>query len=247
MGFIQATRKALPSLLVTAVSMLHPDLAQAIKHKPAPKKVDACKTNPGKIADADCFLKLDSPTARKDITPRERAFLDMIAYSEGTSGPFGYNMLYTKRRFKLFDFHPHKVVCSKGLCSSEAGRYQILWKTDQTIPVDGFDPKAQDTEALALIERHGALGDVRLGNVQGAILKCSGEWASFPTSPYHQHTNSMQRLVKYFYKREEGYEDAQKKHAAFVAKMTRPAQHAKPAANPAPVKHSRHVRHARQR
>ncbi|MEM8723806.1 MAG: hypothetical protein AAGE84_31775 [Cyanobacteria bacterium P01_G01_bin.39] len=66
-----------------------------------------------------------------ELTPRRLAILDLIAYAEGTDREIGntkkgYNIIYSFKTFSDFSDHPRRVVCSNGLCSSAAGRYQFL-------------------------------------------------------------------------------------------------------------------------
>lgn len=128
-----------------------------------------------------------------------RAFLDMIAACEGTSGPEGYKTRFGMGTFASFADHPGGTVTAtlrgKPIESSAAGRYQFLSRTWKSL-VDqyafpSFEPKWQDAAAVALIAGRGALEDVRAGRVEEGIKKCRQEWASFPGSTYDQPTKTL--------------------------------------------------------
>jgi muramidase (phage lysozyme) len=129
------------------------------------------------------------------------AFLDCIAACEGTAGGDGYRALfgYTPSNGKTFEngyiWHPNiksSFVQTDGVTNytTAAGRYQIIWSTWTRIAaklnLKMFTPADQDAAALELISEAGAMGDVKDGNLQSAINKCSGVWASLPASKYPQ-------------------------------------------------------------
>lgn len=145
------------------------------------------------------------------MTDNQNAFLDMLAYSE--IGPEllsasndGYNVIVgsTPRAPDLFyDYsdHPRKLVhLNDHLSSTAAGRYQILaryfdhYKKELGLP--DFSPASQDAIALRMIREQHAFQDVIAGRVRAAIAKCCNIWASLPGSPYGQHTNKLEDLIK---------------------------------------------------
>lgn len=144
------------------------------------------------------------------MTPNERAFLTMIAVSEGTEniGDHGYNCIVgsTPSHPVLFDSysdHPRKYVhISNGLQSSAAGRYQILaryydaYKRQLNLP--DFSPASQDSIALQMIKECDAVNDINLGKILTALVKCRSRWASFPAAGYGQHEQDMATLVNAF-------------------------------------------------
>lgn len=132
-----------------------------------------------------------------------RMFLDLIAWSEGTSvvpitrcngydvivsGPDGFEV------FDNFSEHPFEARKPKvvrpaangkhALLSSASGRYQIVlptWRAYRTILAQAdFSAASQDAVALRLIRDRRAIDDVEAGNIASAITKCSNIWASFP-------------------------------------------------------------------
>lgn len=132
----------------------------------------------------------------------ERAFLDMLAVSEGTygCGDNGYNVLVGGDLFHDYSHHPNVLVTlnSKGLKSTAAGRYQFLKRTWDSLALKlhlhDFSPASQDLGALELIAERGATGDVRSGRFANAVAKCAPIWASLPGAGYNQRENSLQSL-----------------------------------------------------
>jgi muramidase (phage lysozyme) len=143
-----------------------------------------------------------------------RAFLDMIAVSEGTStSPAtkcnGYDVIVTgidgkPEIFTDFSNHPFdlgrksKVVNSKGLTSNASGRYQFMLKDwhhyrDQ-LHLMNFGPEAQDAWALQLIRERGALPLIDLGQFAVAVARVRNLWASLPGAGYNQHENKLDKL-----------------------------------------------------
>jgi len=141
--------------------------------------------------------------------PNVRAFLDMIAVSEGTKGrgDDGYNVVVGGRLFSDYSQHPRIVVATRYGNSDAAGRYQIMAavpgqiKTDtwdwvsRSLGLPDFSPASQDAAAVELIRRRGALSDVQAGNIARAIYRCRQEWASLPGSPYGQRTQQIDTLI----------------------------------------------------
>lgn len=133
-----------------------------------------------------------------------RAFLDMIAFAEGTSGPDGYRTLFGGGLFDSYADHPRKVFTftnSRGqtLKTSAAGRYQFLARTWDSLKtklgLQDFGPTSQDIAALELVRQRGALGDVKAGRITAAIGKCAPVWASLPGAGYAQPERKQADLI----------------------------------------------------
>ena len=152
--------------------------------------------------------------------PQVRAFLDVIAYAEGTFMPFrlqgksidnraGYTMLYGGGTFSSYHDHPRKILAYRSnnrlLKSTAAGRYQILARTwDAWAPVlqlRTFHPRNQDRLALALIRESGALYDVIEGRYQKAFKKVAPIWASLPGASYGQRVLDPAVLTRFYKQR----------------------------------------------
>ena len=142
-----------------------------------------------------------------DIHRNVKAFLDMIAFSEGTDKPgqptrdHGYDVLVGGRLFIGYADHPRKLIKLPrlGISSTAAGRYQILsryydvYKKQLALP--DFSPLSQDKIAVQLIKECKALDDIIAGRVEIAINKCRSRWASLPGAGYGQHEHTAGTLV----------------------------------------------------
>nr|WP_315242852.1 glycoside hydrolase family 104 protein [uncultured Albidiferax sp.] len=137
-----------------------------------------------------------------------RAFLDMLAYSEGTGSPDGYRAMFGyPRRDRIVSSladHPRQYFSftdSTGRVqkTSAAGRYQFLARTwdelAKKLGLPDFGPDSQDAAALELVRQRGALGDVRAGRITAAVAKCAKTWASLPGAGYNQPERKMDSLL----------------------------------------------------
>jgi muramidase (phage lysozyme) len=151
--------------------------------------------------------KLDNSQTKEHssgLSRNMRAFLDVIAYAEGTNDK--YNISFTHKKFYSFDRHPAALYCSGRLCSDAAGRYQFLSTTWQTVArslgLYDFSPHNQDKAAVELIKRRGAYNAVEIIDgpisLEIALRKCSLEWASLPGSPYGQPIKTVSELWNVF-------------------------------------------------
>lgn len=149
-------------------------------------------------------------------SPRVKAFLDLIAWSEGTStSPItqddGYDIIVSgvdgPNRFDDYTQHPfaqgHAPVLVRRdppLESTASGRYQqllrnwLVYKEQLNLP--DFGHESQDKIAIQLMNECHAVVMVEAGNVEAAIAACSSRWASFPGNVYGQPTNDMEILLQ---------------------------------------------------
>jgi len=135
-------------------------------------------------------------------TGNRKAFLDMIATSEGTAhlGDNGYNVLVGGTIFEGYADHPRKLVTlnSKGLKSTAAGRYQLLARYfdhyKALLKLQDFGPDSQDAIAIQQIRECRALDEIDAGHLDRAIRKCKNIWASFPGAGYGQHEQKLADL-----------------------------------------------------
>ena len=135
-----------------------------------------------------------------------QAFLETIAFAEGTIGPDGYRMMFTGQLFNSFQAHPNVKNCSlykgKPLCSTAAGKYQILKTTwdeiSRKLKLPDFSPESQDLATVQLIKQAGAYQDIVAGRFDDAVFKLSPTWASFLTpqgkSYYNQPSKKLTEL-----------------------------------------------------
>lgn len=141
--------------------------------------------------------------------PQVRAFLDMVAWAEGTTriDESGYRVQYSHRSFSCLERHPSQVVIAPSsdelLKSSASGRYQFLTGTwcevSRVLSLSDFSAKNQDIAALYLIYKARALSDLLQGRIERVIAKTSRIWASFPGAPYGQPTHPRSELIACFY------------------------------------------------
>ena len=137
-----------------------------------------------------------------------RAFLDMIAFSEGTSGADGYRYQFgypqnPDRLIQSYADHPRQyfsfTVGGVTKKTSAAGRYQFLASTWDSLRsklnLPDFSPASQDAAAVELIRQRGALGDVVAGRTVAAIAKCAKTWASLPGAGYGQPERQLASLL----------------------------------------------------
>lgn len=143
------------------------------------------------------------------INPQRKAFLDMLAWSEGTDKPGqptksrGYDVIVGGSLFTDYSDHPRKLITlNPKLKSTAAGRYQLLSKWwdayRKQLGLKDFSPASQDAVALQQIKERKALADIDAGNIAAAIQKCSNIWASLPGAGYGQHEHKLDDLIGKF-------------------------------------------------
>ena len=132
------------------------------------------------------------------------AFLDVIAYAEGTKSNYNYSFGY--HVFYSYADHPRALYCAGSLCSDAAGRYQFLSTTwdplSRQAGLADFSPENQDRAAILLLKQIGAYSTVaNISNFDDfceALRLSSSTWASLPWSPYGQPTHSASSLWDVF-------------------------------------------------
>lgn len=143
------------------------------------------------------------------------AFLDMLAWSEGTStSPAtkdrGYDVIVTgadrkPETFSDYSIHPFskgrkpKLINRKGLASSASGRYQFMLKDyahyRDLLKLPDFGPLSQDLWAIQLIRERRAIPLIQAGRIQEAIARVRNIWASLPGAGYGQPEHGPEKLV----------------------------------------------------
>ncbi|KGK59585.1 lysozyme [Xanthomonas cannabis pv. phaseoli] len=147
------------------------------------------------------------------ITPEQAggrnvvAFLDMLAWSEGTDNgrqptkDRGYDVLVGGGLFQGYADHPRVLVALPKLriSSTAAGRYQLLRRYydayRKTLGLPDFSPLSQDKIALQQIRERRALPLIQAGKITEAIAKVSNIWASLPGAGYGQHEHKLDNLL----------------------------------------------------
>ena len=138
--------------------------------------------------------------------PNVLAFLDMLAWSEGTStikgSDDGYNVLVGGKLFTDYSKHPKVLVPLPryGISSTAAGRYQFLARTWDAIVKSyafkgRFIPEAQDLAAIKLLTECDALPLIKAGCIPQAIAKAAPIWASLPGAGYGQREHKLAALL----------------------------------------------------
>lgn len=135
-----------------------------------------------------------------------QAFLDTVAYSEGTSllGDDGYNVIVGGQLFTSYADHPRVAIWLPrlGIHSTAAGRYQLLahnydaYKALLGLP--DFSPPSQDAIATRQITERGALKLIANGFFDAAVLRCARIWASLPTAGYGQRETKLTDLRPFY-------------------------------------------------
>lgn len=137
------------------------------------------------------------------------AFLDMLAWSEGTStikaSDDGYNVIVGGGLFSDYSDHPRKLVSLPryGIKSTAAGRYQFLSRTwDAIVRNYGFRgrfiPEAQDLAAIKLLMECGAYKLIQRGKIAEAAAKAAPIWASLPGAGYGQREHQLVKLLEIY-------------------------------------------------
>lgn len=155
-------------------------------------------------------------TARAQISgsihPNLAAFLDMLAWGEGTDNgrqltkDRGYDVLVGGGLFADYSKHPNVLVDLPKLKikSTAAGRYQLLnrWYGPyaKMLGLKNFDPVAQDKIAIQQIRERGAIPMIEAGRIEEAIAKVRNIWASLPGAGYGQHEQKLANLLSVYQK-----------------------------------------------
>ena len=141
------------------------------------------------------------------------AFLDMLAWAEGTSRSRhtkddGYDIVVdgidSPKVFSDYSKHPNILVTvnSRGLKSTAAGRYQLLnrWYEPyrKLLGLKDFGPESQDKIAIQQIRERRALNDIKAGRIEQAIEKCRNIWARLPGAGYGQPEHKLAELIKQY-------------------------------------------------
>jgi muramidase (phage lysozyme) len=150
------------------------------------------------------------------MMPNEKSFLDLIAWSEGTStSPItknnGYDVIVNgvdgPEVFDVYVDHPFafgrpaKIVRHVPLLTSTAsGRYQVLlryWHAyKQMLNLPDFSPASQDAVALKQMKEQGACTHLANCDIESAIKSCANIWASLPGNDYGQGGHTLAELVE---------------------------------------------------
>ena len=142
-----------------------------------------------------------------EINNQRKAFLDMLAWSEGTdngrqkTGNHGYDVIVGGELFTDYSDHPRKLVTlNPKLKSTGAGRYQLLSRWwDAYRKQLGLKDSLRKVRTLHCSRlRSGALPMIDRGDIRQAIDRCSNIWASLPGAGYGQFEHKADSLIAKF-------------------------------------------------
>ena len=154
---------------------------------------------------------------KNKISRNLNAFLDMLAYAEGTcTSPItqndGYDVIVTGvdgfETFISYVAHPFasgrksKRINAKGLTSNASGRYQFMLKDydhyRKQLRLLDFGPESQDRWAIQLIRETGALPLIEAGKFAAAVARVRHLWASLPGAGYGQTERPLAGLERVY-------------------------------------------------
>ena len=144
-----------------------------------------------------------------EINNQRKAFLDMLAWSEGTDNGrqktrnHGYDVIVGGKLLLITPITLANLPLNPKLKSTGAGRYQLLsvgGMPTASNSLKDFSPKSQDAVALQQIKERGALPMIDRGDIRQAIDRCSNIWASLPGAGYGQFEHKADSLIAKFKK-----------------------------------------------
>ena len=143
-----------------------------------------------------------------EINNQRKAFLDMLAWSEGTDNGrqktrnHGYDVIVGGELFTDYSDHPRKTCHAKPKTQINRRRTLPLlsrwWDAyRKQLGLKDFSPKSQDA-VLQQIKERGALPMIDRGDIRQAIDRCSNIWASLPGAGYGQFEHKADSLIAKF-------------------------------------------------
>lgn len=107
---------------------------------------------------------------------------------------------------KLSDAMCRAAGFSPGCVSTAAGAYQIIRPTWERVRaagawgprLDDFGPASQDEAARRLLIETGALARLDAGDLPGALVRASTQWASLPGSKAEQPQRGVDQFTAFF-------------------------------------------------
>ena len=144
-----------------------------------------------------------------EINNQRKAFLDMLAWSEGTDNGrqktrnHGYDVIVGGELFTDYST-PSQTCHAKPKLQINRRRtlpasFPLVGCLPQAAwPEKAFSPKSQDAVALQQIKERGALPMIDRGDIRQAIDRCSNIWASLPGAGYGQFEHKADSLIAKF-------------------------------------------------
>ena len=142
-----------------------------------------------------------------EINNQRKAFLDMLAWSEGTDNGrqktrnHGYDVIVSELLQLLRS--PSQTCHAKPKTQINRRRTRSClprwWDAyRKQLGLKDFSPKSQDAVALRQIKERGALPISSRGDIRQAIDRCSNIWASLPGAGYGQFEHKADSLIAKF-------------------------------------------------
>ena len=143
-----------------------------------------------------------------EINNQRKAFLDMLAWSEGSDNGrqktrnHGYDVIVGGELFTDYSDHPRKLVTLNPNSNQQApdatSFFPVGGMPTARLGLKDFSPKSQDAVALQQIKERGALPMIDRGDIRQAIDRCSNIWASLPGAGYGQFEHKADSLIAKF-------------------------------------------------
>ena len=142
-----------------------------------------------------------------EINNQRKAFLDMLAWSEGTDNGrqktrnHGYDVIVGGELFTDYSDHPRKLVTlNPKLKSTGAGRWLLSrwWDAYRKLGLKDFSRKVRTLWHCSELKRRGALPMIDRGDIRQAIDRCNNIWASLPGAGYGQFEHKADSLIAKF-------------------------------------------------
>ena len=144
-----------------------------------------------------------------EINNQRKAFLDMLAWSEGTDNGrqktrnHGYDVIVGGELFYWLLRSPSQTCHAKPKTQINRRRtlpasFPLVGCHRKQLGLKDFSPKSQDAVALQQIEARGALPMIDRGDIRQAIDRCSNIWASLPGAGYGQFEHKADSLIAKF-------------------------------------------------
>ena len=130
-----------------------------------------------------------------EINNQRQAFLDMLAWSEGTDNGrqktrnHGYDVIVGVKLFINYSDHPRKLVTlnqNSNQQAPDASSCPLVGCPQTRLGLKDFSPKSQDAVALQQIKERGRFTMIDRVDIRQAIDRCSNIWASLPGAGYGQ-------------------------------------------------------------
>ena len=136
-----------------------------------------------------------------EINNQRKAFLDMLAWSEGITDvrkPEIMVVIVGGELFTDYSDHPRKLVTlNPKLKSTRRRTLPASFPLVGCLPRNAWlkDSESQDAVALQRIKERGALPMIDRGDIRQAIDRCSNIWASLPGAGYGQFEHKADSLI----------------------------------------------------